>query len=81
MAAMIGTGALAQSIDYSPGFGAKQMAWLLHAAVMGGVLAPICFMGGPVLIRAGWYTAGIVGGLSTISVIYYISKFLLKRKI
>lgn len=44
------------------------MAWMLHSGVMGVILAPICFLGGPILIRAAWYTAGVVGGLSTIAV-------------
>lgn len=64
----MGTGMLAQSIEYKEGFGAKQMAWLLHTSVLGAMLAPMCFMGGPLLIRAAWYTAGVVGGLSTIAV-------------
>ncbi|ERL92815.1 hypothetical protein D910_10123 [Dendroctonus ponderosae] len=45
LVAIIGTGMLAQSLEYSPGF-----------------------LGGPILIRAAWYTAGVVGGLSTIAV-------------
>jgi len=68
IAAIIGTGMLAQGIEYKPGFGPKQMAWLLHAGVMGAMIAPLCFLGGPILIRAAWYTAGVVGGLSTIAV-------------
>lgn len=68
LAAIIGTGMVAQGIEYKPGFGAKQMAWILHASVMGAMLAPLCFAGGPILVRAGWYTAGLVGGLSTIAV-------------
>ncbi|XP_048518666.1 growth hormone-inducible transmembrane protein isoform X2 [Dendroctonus ponderosae] len=68
LVAIIGTGMLAQSLEYSPGFGPKQMAWLLHAGVMGAMVAPLCFLGGPILIRAAWYTAGVVGGLSTIAV-------------
>lgn len=59
---------LAQSIEYKEGFGPKQMAWMLHSSVMGLMLAPICFLGGPILIRAAWYTAGVVGGLSAIAV-------------
>lgn len=59
---------LAQGIEYRPGFGPKQLAWLLHASVMGAMIAPLCFLGGPILIRAAWYTAGVVGGLSTIAV-------------
>lgn len=68
LAAIIGTGMLAQGIEYRPGFGPKQLAWLLHASVMGAMVAPLCFLGGPILIRAAWYTAGVVGGLSTIAV-------------
>lgn len=80
---MMGTGMLAQSIEYQPGFGPKQAAWLLHAGTMGAVLAPLCFIGGPLLLRAAVYTAGIVGGLSAVAVshnnqqlyIYYLYCF------
>ena len=68
IAAMIGTQILVKSIPYEPGFGAKQLAWLGHCATLGAVIAPICLLGGPILTRAAWYTAGIVGGLSTIAV-------------
>lgn len=68
MAAIMGTGILAQAVEYRPGFGPKQMVWILHAATMGAMLAPMCFLGGQILTRAAWYTAGIVGGLSTIAV-------------
>ena len=43
-------------------FGAKQMAWILHTGIVGAVIAPLTFLGGPVMIRAACYTAGIVGG-------------------
>ncbi|KAJ3633522.1 hypothetical protein MTP99_010462 [Tenebrio molitor] len=76
LGAIMGTGILCQSIEYGEGFGAKQMAWLLHAGTMGAVLAPMCFLGGPLLIRAAWYTAGIVGGLSTVAVCAPSEKFL-----
>lgn len=68
LAAIIGTGMLAQGIEYRPGFGPKQMAWLLHASVMGAMIAPLCVLGGPILTRAAMYTAGVVGGLSTVAV-------------
>ncbi|KAK7574290.1 hypothetical protein V9T40_011481 [Parthenolecanium corni] len=74
--AMMGSGILAQSIEYSPGFGPKQMAWILHSAVMGAVIAPVCLVGGPILLRAAVYTAGIVGGLSTVAVCAPSDKFL-----
>ncbi|XP_044752740.1 growth hormone-inducible transmembrane protein-like [Coccinella septempunctata] len=76
MGAMVGTGILCQSIPYTSGLGVKQLAWVLHTATMGAVLAPLCFMGGPLLIRAAWYTAGVVGGLSAIAVCAPSEKFL-----
>lgn len=76
IAAVIGSGALARSIEYQPGFGAKQLAYALHCAVLGAVIAPICFLGGPILTRAALYTGGIVGGLSTIAVCAPNDKFL-----
>lgn len=76
-AAMMGTGILCQTIEYSPGFGPKQMSWMLHSAVMGALLAPLCFVGGPILVRAAWYTAGLVGGLSTIAVCAPSERFLM----
>lgn len=44
MALMIGSGIVARSIPYSPGFGTKQMAWLTHTAIIGAVIAPLCFV-------------------------------------
>lgn len=34
MAAMIGSGMVARSIPYEPGFGSKQLAWAAHCAIM-----------------------------------------------
>jgi len=76
IAAMIGSSMVARSIPYTPGVGAKQMAWLAHCAVIGCVIAPICLLGGPILTRAAWYTAGMVGGLSTVAVCAPSDKFL-----
>merc|ERR1712039_359429 len=76
IAAMIGSSMVARSIPYTPGVGAKQAAWLAHCAVVGAVIAPICLLGGPILTRAAWYTAGMVGGLSTVAVCAPSDKFL-----
>merc|ERR1712037_1094056 len=76
IAAMIGSSMVARSIPYTPGVGAKQAAWLAHCAVVGTVIAPICLLGGPILTRAAWYTAGMVGGLSTVAVCAPSDKFL-----
>lgn len=39
-------------------------------------MAPLSLFGGPILIRAAWYTAGIVGGLSTLAACAPSDKFL-----
>lgn len=75
-ALMIGSGMVARSIPYEEGFGMKQLAWAGHCAIMGAILAPLSFVGGPILMRAAWYTAGIVGGLSTVAVCAPSDKFL-----
>lgn len=67
---------MTQSIQYKEGVGPKQLSWLLHCAVLGGVIAPLCFLGGPLLTRAAVYTGGIVGGLSTVAVCAPSDKFL-----
>lgn len=76
LGAMMGTGMLCQGIEYQEGVGPKQLAWLVHAGTMGAVLAPLCFLGGPLLMRAAWLTAGVVGGLSTVAVCAPSEKFL-----
>lgn len=52
------------------------MAWMTHSAVVGAILAPLCLLGGPLMLRAAWYTAGVVGGLSTVAVCAPSEKFL-----
>jgi len=76
IAAMIGSGMLVRSLPYQSAPSAKQAAWLLHCAVLGAVVAPICLLGGPILTRAAWYTAGMVGGLSTVAACAPSDKFL-----
>ena len=73
---MIGTGMIAQSIPYSEGFGAKQIAWAIHCGVVGTVIAPLCLLGGPIMLKAAYYTAGIVGGLSAVAACAPSDKFL-----
>jgi growth hormone-inducible transmembrane protein len=64
---MIGSGMYAESLPFTPGFGVKQIAWASHAAFIGGVFAPICYIGGPTVIRVFWCCAGIFGGLTAIA--------------
>lgn len=54
IAAMIGSGIIVQRIPYKEGFGAKQLAWMAHTAILGAVVAPVCFIGGPLVVRAAW---------------------------
>ncbi|KAJ8406798.1 hypothetical protein AAFF_G00297140 [Aldrovandia affinis] len=75
-AAMIGAGMLVRSISYEHSPIPKHLAWIFHAGVMGAVVAPLTLLGGPLMIRAAWYTAGIVGGLSTVAVCAPSEKFL-----
>jgi len=62
MAAMIGSGMVVRALPYKEGFGAKQIAWMVHSGIVGAVIAPLTLLGGPLMIRAACYTAGVVGG-------------------
>ena len=64
MAAMIGSGMVVRSLPYKEGFGSKQIAWMVHSGVVGAVIAPLTMLGGPLMLRAAFYTAGVVGGES-----------------
>ncbi|KAJ3607453.1 hypothetical protein NHX12_024504 [Muraenolepis orangiensis] len=75
-AAMIGSGMLVRSISYEHSPMPKHLAWMLHAGVMGAIIAPMTLLGGPLMMRAAWYTAGIVGGLSTVAMCAPSEKFL-----
>ena len=76
-AVVIGSGILVRSIPYQDGrFGSKQIAWLAHAGLLGGFIAPLTLLGGPILLKAAWYTAGIVGGLSIVAATAPSDKFL-----
>lgn len=74
--ALIGTGMLAQSIPYEQ-TGSKHAAWLLHAAAVGAVIAPLTLLGGPLMLKASIYTAGIVGSLSAVAACAPSDKFLM----
>lgn len=75
LALIIGTGTVARTIPYENTF-AKHLAWAAHTGVLGAVLAPLCVLGGPALLRAAWYTAGIVAGLSATAICAPSEKFL-----
>lgn len=78
MVALVGSSMLVQSMPYEPGFGPKQLAWVGHCSLLGMILAPLSMVGGPALIRAATYTAGIVGGLSAIAVCAPSERFLIQ---
>ncbi|KAK3857962.1 hypothetical protein Pcinc_035819 [Petrolisthes cinctipes] len=73
---MVGTGTAMQSIPYSPGLGTKQLLWLANCGMIALAVAPVGFLGGAIAVRAGWYTAGIIGGLSTVAACAPSDKFL-----
>jgi len=74
--AMVGSGMLVRALPYQEGLGVKQAAWILHSAVIGAVVAPLTLLGGSIMVRAACYTAGIVGGLSTLAICAPSEKFL-----
>ncbi|XP_006607178.1 growth hormone-inducible transmembrane protein-like [Apis dorsata] len=76
LASVWGSGILLQTIPYKEGFGAKQIAWLIHTGTIGAFLAPLYLFGGPLVLRAAWYTAGVVGGLSVVAICAPNEKFL-----
>lgn len=77
MVALVASSMIVQSIPYEPGFGVKQMAWVGHCSLLGMILAPLTMFGGPAILRAATYTAGVVGGLSAIAVCAPSEKFLI----
>ncbi|QQP55130.1 Growth hormone-inducible transmembrane protein [Caligus rogercresseyi] len=64
MAAMIGSGMLLRSIPYEGNPGGKHLAWIVHSSILGACVAPICALGGPLLLRAAMYTGGMLSALS-----------------
>lgn len=64
---LIALGSAMRSVPYEPGFGAKHVLWMLHSGMVGGIIAPLMMLGGPILLRAAIMTAGVVGGLSTVA--------------
>lgn len=76
LAALVGSSMVVQSIPYESGLGVKQLAWASHCSLLGMVLAPLSMFGGPAILRAATYTAGIVGGLSAIAICAPSERFL-----
>lgn len=77
MATLIGSGILVRSLPYEEGkLNSKNLAWIAHSGLMGAFIAPVTLLGGPIVLKAAWYTAGIVGGLSLIAATAPSEKFL-----
>ena len=69
-AAMWSTGLLCQSIKFNGNaFGAKSLAYYLHMAVVGAVIAPITLFGGQACLFAAGLTAAIMAGLSVTAMV------------
>ena len=59
---------MCESIRYKPGFGLKQMTWLLNTTLIGGIIvAPMTIFGGSIILRAALFTAGISAGVSSVA--------------
>jgi len=76
IAGLWGSGMVVHAIPYESPFTTKYAAWALHNGILGLVIAPVGAVGGALAIRAAWYTAGIVGGLSAIAACAPSDKFL-----
>ncbi|KAK0426568.1 hypothetical protein QR680_009774 [Steinernema hermaphroditum] len=74
-AAMIAAGMACRSIPYDS-TALKHLAWAAHCGVLGACFASLAVVGGPVLMRAAWYTAAITAGLSTTAACAPSEKFL-----
>ncbi|CAH8529455.1 unnamed protein product [Schistosoma turkestanicum] len=70
-------GIICQSIPYpQSGIGVKHLAWVAYSMSLGGMLLPICLVGGPILTQAAMYTGGIVGSLSLVALTAPSDRFL-----
>ncbi|KAG5455028.1 Growth hormone-inducible transmembrane protein [Clonorchis sinensis] len=73
----MGAGFVCQLVPYpATGVSTKHLAWAVFSASIGGMLMPVCLLGGPILTRAALYTGGIVGGLSAVAISAPSDKFL-----
>ncbi|CAH8577687.1 unnamed protein product [Heterobilharzia americana] len=71
------TGIICQSIPYpQSGLSAKHLVWIAYSVSLGGMLMPLCLVGGPILTQAALYTGGIVGGLSLVAATAPSDRFL-----
>lgn len=78
IASLILSSSIVHNMPYEEGkFSMKHAAWLVHTAIVGSIFAPLYLMGGALVLRAGVYTAGIVGGLSTLAFCAPSEKFLM----
>lgn len=77
MAAVFGLGIATMATPYSEnGVGLKHLLWALHSSAIGAFVAPVCMLGGPLVLRAALYTAGIVGGMSALAMCAPSEQFL-----
>lgn len=69
MASQFAVTMLVRSLPYREGFGAKQAGSIAQALLVGLSAAPLYLLGAQSIIRAGFVTAGLVGGLTGVSTI------------
>ena len=52
MAALIGSSMIVHALPYEQGrVSAKTLAWLLHSGLLGGLVAPVSLLGGPIVVK------------------------------
>lgn len=45
----------------------KHLAWVAYAGLLGAFVAPMILISGPLMIKAAWYTAGVVSAMSLLN--------------
>jgi len=76
LALQIGSSMAMRSTPYQEGLGAKQALWLANGAVLGLIVSSLGVLGGPILLRGAYLTAGVAGGLSLVAVCAPSERFL-----
>ena len=44
----------------------KHLVWVLYTGLLGSLIAPMILISGPLMIKAAWYTAGVISAMSLV---------------
>jgi len=65
---IISCGSLVRSFPYMEDhLDKKHLAWVAYAGLLGAFVAPMILISGPLMIKAAWYTAGVVSAMSLLN--------------